>query len=170
MVPALIVFAAVAVALIGVREQMAAPQTAEAETASTPRPAKTAAPAVTDSRTANLRKEADGHYWTTAKVNGVPVRFLVDSGASVVALTTRDARRIGLDVDALPRNAQVSTASGKVIAATAMLDTVAIERVEVEGVQAVVIEDGLEQSLLGMSFLNQLKSWEATPKAIVIRE
>lgn len=170
MVPALVVFAAVAVALVGAREKMAPSQAAEAETPVGAGPSHVVAPAVTDSRTANLRKEADGHYWTTAKVNGVPVRFLVDSGASVVALTVRDARRIGLDIDALPRNAQVSTASGKVIAATAMLDTIAIERVEVEGVQAVVIEDGLEQSLLGMSFLNQLKSWEATPKAIVIRE
>ena len=45
-------------------------------------------------RTASLRKEGDGHFWATAYVNGMPVKFLVDTGASLVALNERDARRI----------------------------------------------------------------------------
>ena len=52
-------------------------------------------------RTASLRKEGDGHFWATAYVNGEPVQFLVDTGASLVALTKRDARKIGLDTDKL---------------------------------------------------------------------
>jgi aspartyl protease family protein len=87
-----------------------------------------------------------------------------------VALTKRDAQRIGLNLDALPKTAEVSTAHGKVKAAVAMLDTVKIDRVEVNSVRAVVIDDGLDQSLLGMSFLNALHDWNATPTAIVIRQ
>lgn len=121
-------------------------------------------------RTAYLRKEADGHYWTTAYINGTPVRFMVDTGASTIALTERDARRIGLDPATLPHTAQISTANGRVSAAALTLDEVKIERVKATDVQAVVIEDGLETSLLGMSFLNQMRSWEATPRALMIRQ
>jgi aspartyl protease family protein len=121
-------------------------------------------------RTALLRKEADGHYYTTAYVNGTPTHFMVDTGATIVALTKRDAQRIGLNLDALPKNAEVSTAHGKVKVAAAMLDTIRIDRVEVGHVQAVVVDEGLDQSLLGMSFLNALHDWNATPEAIVIRQ
>ena len=95
---------------------------------------------------------------------------MIDTGATVVALTKRDALRIGLNLDKLPKNIEVSTAHGKVKAGAVVLDTVTIERVEVAHVQAVVIEDGLDQSLLGMSFLNTLHDWNATATAILIRQ
>jgi aspartyl protease family protein len=167
LVPALVMFGLAAAGLVVVRDQINREPMAEAPADSGP--VQVASAETTPTRTARLRKESDGHYWTTAKVNGAPVRFLVDSGASVVALTTRDARRIGLDLDALPRSVQVSTANGKVMAATAMLETITIDRVEVQNVRAVVIDDGLDQSLLGMSFLNQLKGWDVTPTAIEVR-
>ena len=170
-VPALIVFAIAAAGLLVLRDTLAKTGGREAEAVPAAPPA-IQAPALAPSggRTALLRKEADGHYWTTAYVNGTPTRFMVDTGASVVALTKRDAQRIGLNLDILAKNANVSTAHGKVKAAAAMLDQVSIERVEVAHVQAVVIEDGLDQSLLGMSFLNALHDWNATPTAIVIRQ
>src|SRR5262245_61184360 len=65
-------------------------------------------------RTASLRKAGDGHYWATAYVNGQPIKFLVDTGASVVALNERDARKAGIDIDNLPRDAEVRTAAGRV--------------------------------------------------------
>lgn len=167
-------FAVVAVGLFALRDRLAGrPGAALAAEAATV-PAKSAspdpAPAPAGGRTAELRKEGDGHYYATAYVNGFPLHFMVDTGASVIALTKRDAQRIGLNTDALPRNANVSTASGHVQAQTAMLETVKIERVEVSHVQAVVIDDGLEQSLLGMSFMNALHDWNVTPEAIVIRQ
>ena len=100
----------------------------------------------------------------------MPTRFIVDTGASVVALTRHDAERIGIDVSSLPKTAQISTANGKVKAGVTMLDTIAIDAVEVSHVQAIVIDDGLEQSLLGMSFLSKLHEWSATQDAIVIRQ
>ena len=170
-VPALIVFAAAAAGLLALRDTLTKSAPAQAEASPAASPAITAPiDAPSGGRTASLRKEADGHYWTTAYINGTPTRFMVDTGASVVALTKRDAQRIGLNLDNLPKNAEVSTAHGKVKAASAVLDTVTIERVEVAHVRAVVIEEGLDQSLLGMSFLNALHDWNATSTAIVIRQ
>lgn len=121
-------------------------------------------------RTASLRKEGDGHFWATAYVNKRPVRFLVDTGASLVALTREDARKIGLNTDKLKMNAKVKTASGEIDAAVASIETIEIDGVTINNVQAVVIEKGLEHSLLGMSFLNRLRGWDVTANAIVIRQ
>ncbi|MEP7210502.1 MAG: TIGR02281 family clan AA aspartic protease [Alphaproteobacteria bacterium] len=170
-VSALVVFAAAAAGLLALRDTLTKSSTTQAEAAPA---AASAVIAPTDTvaggRTAWLRKEADGHYWTTAYINGTPTRFMVDTGATVIALTKRDAQRIGFNTDKLPKNAEVSTAHGKVKVAAAMLDTVTIDRVEVSHVQAVVVDDGLDQSLLGMSFLNALHDWNATPEAIIIRQ
>jgi aspartyl protease family protein len=121
-------------------------------------------------RAASLRKEGDGHFWATAYVNGQPVRFLVDTGASLVALTKQDARKIGVDTDNMEETAEVRTAAGRVKAAVVNFDAIEIDGVTVKNVQAVVIEKGLESSLLGMSFLNRLDGYEVTPNAIVLRQ
>jgi aspartyl protease family protein len=98
------------------------------------------------------------------------VRFIVDTGASVIALTPRDARKAGLDPADLPRSAIVSTANGKVAAGWVRLDEVRIERIRLGGVDAVVIDEGLEHSLLGMSFLSQLDSWQVSPTSMLLRQ
>lgn len=121
-------------------------------------------------RTASLRKEGDGHYWATARVNGAAVKFLVDTGATMISLTRRDARRIGVNTDRLIRSVDVRTAAGRVKAGTVLIDKIEIDDVTLENVQAVVIEEGLEYSLLGMSFLNRLQGWDVTPNAIVIHQ
>lgn len=121
-------------------------------------------------RTASLRKEGDGHYWATARVNGSAVKFLVDTGATMISLTRRDARKIGVNTDTLVRNVDVRTAAGRMKAGTVMIDRIEIDGVVLEDVQAVVLEEGLEYSLLGMSFLNRLEGWDVTPNAIVIHQ
>jgi aspartyl protease family protein len=169
LLPALALFGAAALGLVALRDTMtprvdANPALAEEAEASI------ASPNISSHqiRTASLRKEGDGHYWATARVNKMPVKFLVDTGASLVALTKRDARRIGINVDNLQRNAEVRTAAGRVQAATATIDEITIDGVTVKNVSAVIIEEGLEHSLLGMSFLNRLDRWDVTPTAIVI--
>lgn len=119
--------------------------------------------------TARIRKEADGHFWTTAYVNSMPVRFLVDTGATSVVLTASDARAIGIDPNDLPRRASVMTAAGKVDAGVVTLGRVEIEGLRAKDIDAVVMDDSLQHSLLGMSFLNQFSHWEATRDSIVIR-
>ena len=119
--------------------------------------------------TARITKEADGHFWATAYVNSMPVRFLVDTGATSVVLTERDARSIGVDPDNLPRRASVMTAAGKADAGVVTLGRIKIEGLDAEDIAAVVMDDSLQHSLLGMSFLNRFSHWEATRDAIVIR-
>ncbi|HEX5006128.1 MAG TPA: TIGR02281 family clan AA aspartic protease [Hyphomonadaceae bacterium] len=172
LLPALALFGAAALGMVALRETMTAgvnvkPALAEAAETTIETPRNITAHQI---RTASLRKEGDGHFWATAYVNGMPVKFLVDTGASLVALNERDARRIGLNTDELEQNAEVKTAAGRVKAATAMIDKIEIDGVTIKNIQAVVIDKGLEHSLLGMSFLNRLDGWDVTPTAIVIRQ
>jgi len=114
-------------------------------------------------------KSADGHYWAEALVNGKRVRFLVDTGASAVALTLADAKRLGFTAADLNYTAEVSTANGKARVAPVNLDSVSVAGARVTGVQAFVVENGLETSLLGMTYLGRLSRFEATQHALILR-
>lgn len=118
---------------------------------------------------ASIAKAADGHYWAEAEVNGRRVRFLVDTGASAVALTVEDARRLGLDPAGLDYEYGVQTASGQARAAQVKLATVSVAGARVDDVEAFVIEKGLETSLLGMTYLGRLSRFEATRTALILR-
>ena len=118
---------------------------------------------------ASIAKSPDGHFWADAQVDGQPVRFLVDTGATAVALTSDDARKLGIQPEGLTYNYTVMTANGPARAAAVKLDNVAVGRAEVTGVEAFVIDKGLETSLLGMTFLGRLSKFEATPNALVLK-
>ncbi len=118
---------------------------------------------------AQVGKAADGHYWAEAEVDGRWVRLLVDTGASEVALTQADAERLGLDPAALDYVRPVMTAHGQTRAATVKLDHVAIAGARVDGVEAIVVKDGLATSLLGMSYLGRLSRFEATRTALILQ-
>lgn len=116
-----------------------------------------------------VMKARDGHFWAEAEVNGVPVRFLVDTGATVVALTPADAERLGFDLHDLHYVSSVVTAGGRTRAATVELDWVEVGGARLDDVEALVIEKGLDASLLGMSYLGRLSSFQATREAMVLR-
>ena len=118
---------------------------------------------------ASLSKSSDGHYWAEAEVEGRWVKFLVDTGASTVALTGADARRLGLDLNALSFDRDVITANGPTKAAKITLEHVAVAGARVDGVSAVVVREGLPTSLLGMSYLGRLSRFEATPTTLILR-
>jgi aspartyl protease family protein len=118
---------------------------------------------------AEVLKGPDGHYWAEATVNGRHVRFLVDTGATAVALTLDDARRLSLDPANLRFNRSVDTASGKSRAAVVELDYISVAGARVEHVPALVLEDGLQTSLLGMTYLGRLSKFEATQTALILR-
>lgn len=117
---------------------------------------------------AQLTKGADGHFWAEAAVDGKAVRFLVDTGATAVSLSLADARRLGIDTDKLTYDYTVITADGRTRAASVKLASVAIAGARVRDVDALVIEKGLETSLLGMSYLGRLSRFEATPRALIL--
>ncbi len=118
---------------------------------------------------ASVAKAADGHYWAEATVNGSEVRFLVDTGASAVALTQTDAQRLGVLPAPADYTLQVTTANGQTRAAPVKLASVAVGGAEVQNVDALVIENGLQTSLLGMTYLGRLSQFEATKTALILR-
>ncbi|MDC7685104.1 TIGR02281 family clan AA aspartic protease [Asticcacaulis sp. BYS171W] len=115
-----------------------------------------------------IPKAADGHFWAEARVNSTVVKFLVDTGASVVALTPEDACRMGIDLKTLSYDQEVSTASGKTFAARVVIDRMGVGQSHMEKVEALVIPQGLSTSLLGMSYLGRLSRFEATPRSLIL--
>jgi aspartyl protease family protein len=118
---------------------------------------------------ASIAKSPDGHFWADAEVDGQTLRFLVDTGATAVALKADDARRLGIQPEGLTYSYTVMTANGPARAARVKLDRVAVGRAEVADVDAFVIDHGLETSLLGMTYLGRLAKFEATPDALVLK-
>ena len=106
-----------------------------------------------------------GHVVLPASVNGAPIRFLVDTGASTVALSAADARAAGINPNALLFDKTTTTANGVVRVAPVLLREIRIEQLSVENVPAVV-DANLSGSLLGMSFLSRLKSFEMREGAL----
>ena len=96
-----------------------------------------------------------GHFIGEGAVNGAPIRFLVDTGATSIALPASFAQRAGLDYRK-GRRGMSSTANGMVPVYRVSLDTVRLGDIELQSVDAVVFENGLDVALLGMSFLNRV--------------
>jgi aspartyl protease family protein len=101
-----------------------------------------------------LKADARGMFLTEGQVNGGNVRFLVDTGATMVALPGADARRLGIDYRKGARDI-IQTAAGPTVAYKVTLDTVRVGSIVINAVDARVIETGLPFALLGMSFLNR---------------
>ncbi len=101
-----------------------------------------------------LKADGRGHFMAEGQVNGGAVRFLVDTGATMIALPGPDAKRLGIHYLKGERG-MVQTANGAAPAYRVKLDTVRIGDISINNVDAMVIEAGLQVPLLGMSFLNR---------------
>lgn len=113
----------------------------------------------TDGSVSVLRAN-DGHFLIEALVNQVPTQFMVDTGASKVALTIADARRLGIDVDQLSYNEPTYTANGLTFGASVQLNEIKVGNIIVHDVSASVCQNLSQPSLLGMSFLKKLKGFK----------
>jgi len=108
-----------------------------------------------DDRAIALRRSADGHFHANVEVNGTQLRFIVDTGATDMVLSRRDASAAGIDVDALAFTGRAITANGAVATARVGLASVALGGFEAANVPASVTAGALDFSLLGMSFLDR---------------
>lgn len=110
-----------------------------------------------DSRASvSLTADVRGHFIAGGSLNGYPVIFLVDTGATSIAISGAEARRMGLDYKT-GRGSAVNTAAGVIPAWRVIFNTVKIGGITLNQVEGIVVESGLNTPLLGMSFLNRME-------------
>ena len=149
---------------------MTAPKPAELRAARAEAPFLSAIAAPTGAHASQaIPKSSDGHFWVDGEVNGRTVRFLVDTGATAVALTPKDAERLGIEPSDLHYGYKVVTAGGQIRAASVRLASITVAGARLENIDALVIEKGLDTSLLGMTYLGRLSRFEATRGALVLQ-
>lgn len=114
----------------------------------------------------SLTADARGHFTAAGSLNGYPVSFLVDTGATSIAINGEEARRMGLDYKA-GRGSAVNTAAGVVPAWRVTFNTVKIGGITLNQVEGIVVESGLSVPLLGMSFLNRMQMKRDGPTMVL---
>lgn len=123
-----------------------------------------------DKAAVRIRKLDNGHFVVKTQTSNHPIIMLVDTGASSVVLSARDARTIGIPPESLNYNIPIDTAAGKTMAARIIIDKITIGPITLRAVDAMVAREGeLRESLLGMSFLNRLRSYEVNGDFLILR-
>jgi aspartyl protease family protein len=122
-------------------------------------------------RTLSIRPDRRGHFQTEGSIEGQRIGFMVDTGASMIALNESSAARFGLRPSRSDYNATISTANGTVKAARTRLAMVEIGGLAVRDVDAMVLPDeALSENLLGLSFLSRLKRFEYANGKLVLEQ
>lgn len=116
-----------------------------------------------------IRRAPNGMFYVSAAVNNQSVRFLIDTGATTIVLTSADAAAIGLDIGANDRTHLIRTAGGDARVAKVRLDSVNLGERKLKGLEAVVIDDGIGVSLLGQNALSQLNAMSIEGDRLTLR-
>ncbi|MEM7240389.1 MAG: TIGR02281 family clan AA aspartic protease [Pseudomonadota bacterium] len=119
-------------------------------------------------RSVALTRSPNGHFTARVEINGVPVDFLVDTGASDIVLSNRDASRIGIDPDTLTYFGTAMTANGVVRTAQVRLDRVRLGDFEDRDLLASVTDGALAGSLLGLAYLDLFPSWRVEGDRMIL--
>ena len=172
----LMIFCAVLVALGSFMAQLAdkwtpAPAAANAAPPKAQAAAQVQTVAQASGRTLSIPRDARGHFQTDGRIDGQRVDFMVDTGASVVALNEKSAARFGLRPSPRDYNATVSTANGTIKAARTRIAMIDLGGLIVRDVDAMVLPDeALSENLLGLSFLSKLKRFEYANGKLVLEQ
>ncbi len=122
-------------------------------------------------RSVRARMNSNGHFFFSSKMNGVPVRVMVDTGATGVAINRSTARRLGIRLTNSDFKYKSNTANGIAYYASAMIDEIQIGRVIVHDVRAAVLKDSsLNGTLLGMTFLRKLRKFEINRETLILTQ
>jgi aspartyl protease family protein len=122
-------------------------------------------------RSLSIPSDSRGHFQTEGRIEGQRIGFMVDTGASVIALNEKSAARFGLRPSRADYNANVTTANGTIKAARIKLAMVEIGGLIVHDVEAMVLPDeALSENLLGLSFLSRLKRFEYANGRMVLEQ
>ncbi|SLN27545.1 retropepsin-like aspartic protease family protein [Ruegeria meonggei] len=118
--------------------------------------------------TIQVPRAYDGHYYLPVIVNGEPITFLVDTGASQIVLSAQDARRVGIDPDQLNYLGRAATANGEVRTAPVRLDSLELGPITDHNVSAWINEGELDKSLLGMDYLHRFSNIQFTDGRLIL--
>ena len=116
-----------------------------------------------------IPKEIDGHFHLTVTINDRPIEFLVDTGASDIVLTRKDAARVGFDPNRLDYWGMANTANGTVRLATIRLETVRLGEFIDKNIRASVNKAPMEKSLLGMRYLSKFRAIEISDDQMILK-
>ena len=170
----LMIFAAVMIALGTIMAQMADKMTATTPALATTTSRQTAHAQTigqAGSRSLSIPRDFRGHFLTEGRIEGQRIGFMVDTGASVVALNETSAARFGLRPSRGDYSATVTTANGTIKAARTRIAMVEIGELVVRDVDAMVLPDAaLSENLLGLSFLSKLKRFEYANGQMVLEQ
>jgi aspartyl protease family protein len=167
----LMIFAAVMVGLGTVMAQMADRMTPALANSASRKAADTATVAQAGTRSLSIPRDSRGHFQTEGRIDGQRIGFMVDTGASVIALNESSAARFGLRPSRGDYKASVTTANGTIKAAPARLAMVELGGLVVRDVDALVLPDeALSENLLGLSFLSKLKRFEYANGTMVLEQ
>lgn len=126
---------------------------------------------VTFSGEERIDVNSQGHFVSQFRMNGRPIEAMVDTGATIVAINKTTARRLGISVIPADFKYEVTTANGKTMVARAVIESIEIGNVRVRNVEAAVLDDrALSGTLLGMSFLNQLRSFKVEDGELILKQ
>src|SRR6266852_768614 len=166
----IMIFAAFMVGLGTIMAQMADKMT-PAQASTSARKAAAAEIPAPGGRSLSIPRDSRGHFQTEGRIDGQRIGFMVDTGASVIALTETSAARFGLRPSRGDYNATVTTANGTIKAARTRLAMVDIGGLVVRDVDAMVLPDeALSENLLGLSFLSKLKRFEYANGKMVLEQ
>jgi aspartyl protease family protein len=130
-----------------------------------------AAPEISDSRAVTIAPNPQGHFEVEGRIDGRRLTFMVDTGASMIALTADTAANLGIHPAGHDFTAMIKTANGIINAAPVQLDMVEIDDIMVHDVAALVLPDGaLSENLLGLSFLSRLRSYGYSEGKFVLEQ
>jgi aspartyl protease family protein len=168
----IMILAALMIGLGTIMAQMAEKMTpALANTVSSRKPAPVELPAPAGLRNLSIPRDARGHFQTEGRIDGQRIDFMVDTGASVVALNEKSAARFGFRPSRSDYNATVTTANGTIKAARTRLAMIDVGGLVVRDVDAMVLPDeALSENLLGLSFLSKLKRFEYANGRLVLEQ
>jgi aspartyl protease family protein len=167
----IMIFAAVLVGLGTFMAQLADRMTPAQASATVASAQVDANDSASSQRSLNIPSDRRGHFRTEGRIDGQRVAFMVDTGASMVALNESTAARFGLRPSRADYNATVSTANGTVKGARARLPMIELGEVTVRNVDALVLPDeALSENLLGLSFLSKLKRFAYANGQMVLEQ
>jgi aspartyl protease family protein len=167
----IMIFAAIMIGLGTFMAQIAAKITPTPASATTVDRSESPVLAAAGVRSLGIARDGRGHFLTEGRIDGQRIGFMIDTGASVVALNETSAARFGLRPSRSDYNATVTTANGTIKAARARLAMVDVGGLIVRDVDAMVLPDqALSENLLGLSFLSRLKRFEYANGQLVLEQ